>query len=73
MDTTPYMLNPGGEHVEPIKNMAALIHQRLLNASKESTRTFNELLQHYAIERFLFRRSKSEYVDRLVLSPELNG
>ena len=55
----------------PIKNMAASVHQRLLNAAKESTRTFNELLQYYAIERFLFRLSKSEYEDRFVLKGAL--
>ncbi len=39
-----------------IKNMAASVHQRLLNKAKESARPFNELMQHFAIERFIYRR-----------------
>jgi hypothetical protein len=31
-----------------IKNIAASVHQRLLNKAKESSCPFNELLQHYA-------------------------
>ena len=34
------------------RNIAASIHQRLLDKSKESARPFNELFQYYAIERF---------------------
>ncbi len=34
-------------------NTAASIHQRLLNKAAAENRTFNELLQYYAIERFL--------------------
>ena len=33
-----------------IKNTAASVHQRLLNKAKDTTRPFNELLQHFAIE-----------------------
>ena len=54
-----------------IKNMAASIHQRLLNAAKLSGRPFNELLQYYAIERFLFRLSKSDYANRFFLKGAL--
>lgn len=36
-----------------IKNTAASVHQRLLNKAKDTTRPFNELLQHFAIERFI--------------------
>ena len=37
------------------RNIAASVHQRLLDKSKESSRPFNELFQYYAIERFLYR------------------
>jgi len=54
-----------------IRNMAASVHQRLLNAARQAGRPFNELLQYYAIERFLFRLSKSSYAERLVLKGAL--
>lgn len=53
------------------KNIAASIHQRLLNKARESSRPFNEILQHFAIERFLYRLSKSPYADRFVLKGAL--
>jgi len=34
----------------PLKNAAAPVHPRLLNAAKDSNRPFNELLQLYAME-----------------------
>lgn len=54
-----------------IKNIAASVHQRLLNKAKESSRPFNELLQHFAIERFISRLSKSPHADRFVLKGAL--
>ena len=54
-----------------IKNIAASVHQRLLNKAKESSRPFNELLQHFAIERFIYRLSKSPYADRFILKGAL--
>jgi len=54
-----------------IKNTAASVHQRLLNKAKESSRTFNELLQHFAIERFIYRLSRSPHADRFVLKGAL--
>lgn len=50
---------------------AASIHQRLLNKAKESGRPFNELLQYYAMERFLFRVSRSGYAEQFVLKGAL--
>ena len=50
-----------------VKDVAASIHQRLLNKSKESGRPFNELLQYYAMERFLYRLSISTYVEKFFL------
>jgi hypothetical protein len=55
----------------PLKNLAASVHQRLLNISKQSKRPFNELLQYYALERWLYRMSRSEYSERLVLKGAL--
>jgi predicted nucleotidyltransferase component of viral defense system len=52
-------------------NMAASIHGRLLNRSKQSGRPFTELLQYYAMERFLYRLSKSSHSDRFVLKGAL--
>jgi hypothetical protein len=46
------------------KNITASVHQRLLNKAKESSRPFNELLQHFAIERFIYRLSRSYLADR---------
>ena len=54
-----------------LKNMAASVHQRLLNKARESSRPFNELLQHFAIERFIYRLSKSPHADRFILKGAL--
>ena len=48
-------------------NLAASIHQRLLNQSVASHKPFNEILQYYAIERFLVRLAKSPYRTNFVL------
>ena len=53
------------------KNIAISVHQRLLNKAKESSRPFNEILQHFAIERFIYRLSKSTHADRFVLKGAL--
>ncbi len=50
-----------------MKNLAASVHQRLLNRAKETSRPFNELLQHFAIERFIYRLSKSPHAHRFLL------
>ena len=49
------------------KNIVASIHQRLLNVSKRAGRPFNDLVMYFAIERFLYRLSRSRYSDRVVL------
>ncbi len=54
-----------------IKNTAASAHQRLLNKAKDATRPFNELLQHFANERFIYRLSKSPQADRFLLKGAL--
>jgi predicted nucleotidyltransferase component of viral defense system len=53
------------------RNMAASIRQRLLNKARETGRPFSELLQYYAMERFLYRLSKSPYGDSFVLKGAL--
>jgi len=54
-----------------LRNIAASVHQRLLNKSRESTRPFNELFQYYAIERFLYRLSRSSYSEKFILKGAL--
>lgn len=54
-----------------IKNVAASVRQRLLNLAKETNRPFDELLQYYAMERFLYRLSRSEHRDKFVLKGAL--
>ena len=54
-----------------IKNIAASVHHRLLSKAKESSRPFNELLQHFAIERFIYRLSKYSHADRFILKGAL--
>jgi hypothetical protein len=48
-------------------NLAASVHQRLLNLARASNRPLNELLQYFAIERFLYRFSLSPYAEQFVL------
>ncbi|MCP4682579.1 MAG: nucleotidyl transferase AbiEii/AbiGii toxin family protein [Desulfobacterales bacterium] len=53
------------------KNTVASVHQRLLNKARETARPFNALLQHFAIERFIYRLSKSPYAERFLLKGAL--
>lgn len=50
-----------------INNMAASVHDRLLNSSRASGRPFQEMLEYYAMERFLYRLSVSPHTRRFVL------
>ena len=43
----------------------------LLNIARHTARPFNELLQYFAMERFLFRLSRSPHVDSFVLKGAL--
>jgi hypothetical protein len=54
-----------------IKNIPASVHHRLQNKARESSRTFGELLQHYAIERFIYRVSKTPHADKFFLKGAL--
>ncbi len=53
------------------QNLAASVHQRLLNRAKESGRPFQELLQLFAIERFVYRLSQSPHAKTFVLKGAL--
>lgn len=57
--------------MKTIKNIPASIRQRLLNTSKETNRTFNEVLQYYAMERFLYRLAISNYTNDFILKGAL--
>ena len=47
--------------------LAQSVKQRLLNKSKQESRPFNEVLQFYAMERYLYRLALSEHAQRFVL------
>ncbi|GIW83412.1 MAG: hypothetical protein KatS3mg105_5219 [Gemmatales bacterium] len=55
----------------PRRNVAASVRQRLMNAAKASGRPFQEVLQYYAMERFLYRLSQSPHRDRFILKGAL--
>ncbi len=54
-----------------ITNIAASVHQRLLNIARASNRPFGELLQYYAIERFMYRLSSTTFEKRFILKGAL--
>ncbi|HUT03245.1 MAG TPA: nucleotidyl transferase AbiEii/AbiGii toxin family protein [bacterium] len=51
----------------PVVDVAASVRQRLLNKSRRSGRPFNEWLQYFAMERFLYRLSKSSYASSFII------
>jgi predicted nucleotidyltransferase component of viral defense system len=51
----------------PGPNIAASIRHRLLNNSKQTDRPFQEVLQYFAMERFLYRLSRSAHAATFVL------
>jgi predicted nucleotidyltransferase component of viral defense system len=54
-----------------VKNLEASVHARLQNHARATKRPFQELLQYYAMERFLYRLSKTPHRARLVLKGAL--
>ena len=54
-----------------VKYLPTSIRQRLFNRSHDTNRPFNEILQYYAIERFLYRMSRSSYSDKFILKGAL--
>lgn len=53
------------------KDIAASVRQRLQNNAKETGRPFQEVLQYFAMERFLYRLSKSSHAERFILKGAL--
>jgi hypothetical protein len=53
------------------KNIAASVRARLTNKAKETKRPFQEVLQHYGLERFLYRLASSQHDGRFVLKGAL--
>lgn len=53
------------------RDLGASVRQRLLNRSRLENRPFQELLQYFAMERFLYRLSQSNFADRFVLKGAL--
>ena len=54
-----------------IKNIEASIRAKLTNEAQETHRPFAEILQYYAMERYLYRLSRSEHVDKFILKGAL--
>lgn len=54
-----------------LQNISASVHQRLLNIARKTDRPFDEVLQYFAMERFLYRLSQTEHVDSFVLKGAL--
>jgi hypothetical protein len=53
------------------RSLAASIRQRLKNRADQDKRPFAELLQYYAMERFLYRLTQSEHAGRFILKGAL--
>jgi len=53
------------------KNLPASVRQRLTNKAKEADRPFQEVLQYFAMERFLYRLTQSRHSDKFVLKGAL--
>ena len=52
-------------------NITASVRQRLLNKARETDRPFSELLQYFAMERFLYRLSQSLHKKKFILKGAL--
>ncbi len=50
-----------------LKNIPASVRARLLNEAKQQGESFDQLLQYFAIERFLYRLSLTEWGERFVV------
>jgi hypothetical protein len=55
----------------PPKDVTASIRQRLQNAARTSGRPFQEVLEYFAMERFLYRLARSPHAGRFVLKGAL--
>ena len=61
----------GSTGMKQISNIPESVRQRLLNRARSDRRPFNELLQYYAMERFLYRLSQSAHADKFILKGAL--
>lgn len=57
--------------VEAKKNLAASVRERLLNIARKSGEPFDLVLVRYALERFLYRVTKSGFANRFMLKGAL--
>jgi hypothetical protein len=53
------------------RDLGASVRQRLLNRARAEGRPFQELLQYFAMERFLYRLANSPFADRFILKGAL--
>lgn len=53
------------------RNLPASVRQQLLDRARRQGRPFNELLQYYAMERFLYRLSQERHGSRFILKGAL--
>ena len=53
------------------RDVGASVRQRLLNQARSQGRPFQELLQYFAMERFLYRLAKSPFAERFILKGAL--
>jgi len=53
------------------KNLPASVRQRLTNRAREINRPFQEVLQYFAMERFLYRLAQSRHANHFVLKGAL--
>lgn len=56
---------------KPLKDVAASVRQRLQNAARAAGRPFQEVLEYYAMERFLYRLARSPHAGLFVLKGAL--
>ena len=54
-----------------IKNLPQSVHDRLIRIAKENDQTFEQVFYFYALERFLYRLTKSEHAESFVLKGAL--
>jgi len=53
------------------KDLAASVRQRLMNRATQSNRPFQEVLQYFTMERFLYRLSASAHAEQFILKGAL--
>jgi hypothetical protein len=53
------------------RDLGASVRQRLLNRARAQGRPFQEVLQYFAMERFLYRLAKSPFAGRFILKGAL--